>query len=86
MLNSLECFDKIHDGINAIKSVADEQEDKVLLPEVVRSGMFVKLIPAGCRELCGCSKDGECYQVNSQYALLVHCQKGYMYKAIYTSQ
>ena len=81
-----ECFKKCIDSINAIKSVADEQEDKVPVPEDVHSGMFVKLTPAECIELCGCSKDGECYQVNSQHALLVCRQKGYMCKAIYISQ
>ena len=82
MLNSFECFEIMHDGINAIKSVADEQEDKVPVTEDVRSGMFVKLTPAECIELCGCSKDGECYQVNRQCALLVRCQK----KAVCTNQ
>ncbi len=81
----INCYD-LGDGINAIKEIANDQVVSIPPLQKVKSRYFMQLTKSEIKEICECM-DKRCEQVDSQYALLIHCKgKNCMYKVLYIKE
>ncbi len=83
MQYDLTCYEGIDAGIRAIKEEFNNQIQQIPPISERYSNNFIELTQPEIRQICKC-KEGGCEQRNSQNSILTFCQKGDVYKVLYT--